>query len=207
MRMTEKLRRRIVRFLMLSAVLHLLVTAILLVVPRERKVRIVQQPPTRFYPAMISFAGGAKAPRTDAPAGRKKHPEEAKPQTSDLAMNRDPAPAAGRPVNAPDSTAAGNGADQQNAAPAFPVFSPRPAVADRRLLPDSNEQVIVDVKVSAAGDVLEATLVKGLGNALDALVLETVKTWRFHPATVNGTPVATEAELIFPFNRSYPISG
>jgi outer membrane biosynthesis protein TonB len=49
--------------------------------------------------------------------------------------------------------------------------------------------------------------VKGLGNALDALVLETVKTWRFHPATVNGTPVATEAELIFPFNRSYPISG
>jgi len=206
MRVTEKLRRRMVRFMALSAAVHLLVTATLLVIPRQQKVRVVEQAPTRFYPAMISFAGGAKTVKTDAPAGRKKHPEEAKPQTSDLAMDRNPAPAAGRPVNAPDSTTAGNGADQQNADPAFPVFSPRPAVADRSLLPDSNQQVIVDVKVSAAGDVLEATLVKGIGNALDGLVLETVKTWRFHPATVNGTPVATEAELIFPFNRSYPIA-
>jgi outer membrane biosynthesis protein TonB len=35
-------------------------------------------------------------------------------------------------------------------------------------------------------------------------VLDTVKSWRFHPATINGNPVATEAELIFPFNLSYP---
>jgi TonB family protein len=86
------------------------------------------------------------------------------------------------------------------------VFSPRPPVADRSLLPDSNREVVVDVKVSAAGDVLEATLVKGLGNNLDQIVLDTVKTWRFHPATVNGNAVATEAELIFPFNLSYPTS-
>ena len=39
---------------------------------------------------------------------------------------------------------------------------------------------------------------------LDSIVLETVKTWKFHPATVDGTPVATESELIFPFNQSYP---
>ncbi len=207
MRLSEKLRRRIVLFLALSAALHLLVTAIMLMVPRQQRVRVVEQKPARFYPAMISFAGGAKTVKTDAPVGRKKHPQEVKPQTSDLAMNPNPAPAAGRPVSAPDSAAAGSGADQQDADPAFPVFSPRPAVADRSLLPDSNEQVIVDVKVSAEGDVLEATLVKGIGNALDALVLETVKTWRFHPATVNGTPVATEAELIFPFNRNYPTIG
>ncbi len=62
----------------------------------------------------------------------------------------------------------------------------------------------MDVKVSAVGEVLQATLVKGIGNALDNIVLETVKTWRFHPATIDGTPVATESELIFPFNSSYP---
>jgi protein TonB len=50
------------------------------------------------------------------------------------------------------------------------------------------------------------TLVKGMGNALDQIVLDTVKTWRFHPATVNGNPVASEAELIFPFNLSYPVA-
>jgi protein TonB len=64
--------------------------------------------------------------------------------------------------------------------------------------------VVVDVKVSAAGDVLEATLVKGIGNGLDQIVLDTVKSWRFHPATINGNPVATEAELVFPFNLNYP---
>ncbi len=71
------------------------------------------------------------------------------------------------------------------------------------MLPSSEQQVIVDVKVSAGGDVLEATVVRGLGNALDQIVLDTVKTWRFHPATVNGTPVATEAELVFPFSPRY----
>jgi len=36
-------------------------------------------------------------------------------------------------------------------------------------------------------------------------VLDIVKTWHFQPATVNGKPIASQAELIFPFNRSYPI--
>jgi protein TonB len=107
-------------------------------------------------------------------------------------------------VSAPNSTAAGSGADQKNADPAFPVFSPHPPVSDRSLLPSSNREVVVDVKVSPEGDVLEVTLVKGIGNGLDQIVLDTVKSWRFHPATINGNPVATEAELIFPFNQSYP---
>jgi TonB family protein len=205
MRISEKLRRGIVRFLALSAVLHLVITAVLMMIQhRQRATQVVEEKPTKFYPAMMLVAGGAKAEWTPKPPGRRKHPQEVKQTTSDLAMDRNPAPAAGAAVSAPHSEAAGNGADQQNADPAFPVFSPRPAVADRSLLPSSNQQVVVDVKVSAAGDVLEATLVKGIGNGLDQLVLDTVKTWRFHPATVNGSPVATEAELIFPFNLSYP---
>jgi TonB family protein len=208
MRLTAGFRRGIVRFLALSAVLHVLITAIVLMVEHhQRKTQVVEQKPTKFYPAMALYAGGAKTEWTPKPPGRKKHPQEVKKAASDLAMSRSPAPAAGAPVRAPESTAAGNGADQQNADPAFPVFSPRPPVADRALLPASNQEVVVDVKVSATGDVLEATLVKGIGNALDTIVLDTVKTWRFHPATVNGNPVATEAELIFPFNESYPTAG
>ena len=207
MQITARLRKGIVRFLALSAALHLLISAIVLVIPRRQKAQVVEEKPTKFYPAMLMFAGGAKTEWMPAPPGRKKHPQEVKPVTSDLAVNRNPVPAAGRAVSAPESTAAGNGADQQNADPAFPVFSPKPPVTDRALLPASNQEVVVDVKVSAAGDVMEATLVKGIGNALDQIVLDTVKTWRFHPATVNGNPVATEAELIFPFNLSYPIAG
>ncbi len=205
MLIAPRLRQRIVRFVALSAALHLTITTIVLMVEhRQKKALVVEQAPTKLYPAMLTIAGGAKTEWTPKPPGQKKHPQEVKQTTSDLAMNRNPAPAAGAPANAPQSTAAGNGADQQNTDPAFPVFSPRPPVADRSLLPSSNQEVVVDVKVSAAGDVLEATLVKGIGNALDQLVLDTVKTWRFHPATVNGNPVATEAELIFPFNLKYP---
>lgn len=210
MGVAAKLRKGIARFLILSAALHLLISACVFMVEHRRKTQVaeldLEQKPVTIYPAMLLYAGGTRAPRTDAPDGRKKRPQETK-QATDLTMNRNLAPAQGQPVAAPDARAAGSGADQQNADPAFPVFSPHPPVSDRSLLPRSNEEVVVDVKVSAAGDVLEATLVKGIGNGLDQIVLDTVKSWRFHPATINGNPVATEAELIFPFNLSYPISG
>jgi TonB family protein len=207
MQRSAKLRRGIVRFLVLSAALHVLVTAVFFYVRhQQQKTQVVTASMTKYYPAMLLRAGGSKAPKTDQLDGRKKHVQPPPPKTPELAVNEKPAPAKGAPVDAPNSTAAGSGADQQNADPAFPVFSPKPAVADRSLLPNVNQDVVVDVKVSAAGDVLEATLVKGLGNGLDQIVLDTVKTWRFHPATVNGNPVATEAELIFPFNQLYPTS-
>ena len=202
-------RRRIVGFAALSLAVHLTVTAFLAFLRGHEAVRTAppKEQAVKIYPAAVLIAGGAKAPWTPKPPGRKKHPVEVKQPTTDLAIDRNPAPAAGAPVAAPHSDAAGNGADQQNANAAFPDFSPWPAVADRSLLPDSNRQVIVDVTVSASGDVLEAKLVQGIGNGLDALVLSTVKTWHFHPATLNGSPVATESELIFPFSKNYPMAG
>ncbi|MGC2616918.1 MAG: TonB family protein [Terracidiphilus sp.] len=100
----------------------------------------------------------------------------------------------------------GNGSDLADIHPAFPVFSPHPPVTDRSLLPSSEQKIVVDVSVDAFGQVVSESLVKGLGNNLDRIVLETVRTWRFQPATLNGKPVATEAELIFPFNLDYPIT-
>jgi hypothetical protein len=161
MRLAAAIRKRLAPFLIVSAALHLVISLFLLLVPRHVQTRVVEQPAMKIYPAALLFAGGTKAEWTPAPPGRKKHFAETKQTASDLTVNAQLAPAKGAPVSAPESTAAGNGADQSNADPAFPVFSPRPPVADRSLLPDSNREVVVDVKVSAAGDVLEATLVKG----------------------------------------------
>ncbi|MDR3754527.1 MAG: TonB family protein [Terracidiphilus sp.] len=209
MGVTAKFRKGLARFLVLSAVLHLAISACVFMVEHRWKAQVVkvdrEQKPITIYPAVLLYAGGTRAPRTEAPDGRKKRPQETK-QATDLAINRNLAPAQGQPVAAPDTSVAGSGADRQNADPAFPVFSPHPPVSDRSLLPRSNQEVVVDVKVSAAGDVLEATLVKGIGNGLDQIVLDTVKSWRFHPATINGNPVATEAELVFPFNLNYPVA-
>lgn len=100
----------------------------------------------------------------------------------------------------------GNGSESEDVHPAFPVFSPHPPVSDRSLLPHLPEKIVVDVDVDASGQVVSEKLVKGLGTRLDQIVLETVRTWRFQPATINGKAVATEAELIFPFNQDYPIA-
>lgn len=124
------------------------------------------------------------------------------PQISQSAPSSQSAPAAGK--TNPGVTGAGN--DGQSMYPAYPTVSPSPEVKDRALLPQTDQRVIVNVNLSADGHVQQATLVSGLGNALDQIVLDTVRGWQFHPAQVNGSPVASSIELVFPFNRSYPIS-
>lgn len=97
----------------------------------------------------------------------------------------------------------GTGNGTQNAEPALPVYYPQPGVADRSLLPPAQRNVIVEVSIDALGGVTDEHLVSGLGNALDQIVLATVKGWRFRPATVNGTAVASVEDLVFPFNHDW----
>jgi len=100
----------------------------------------------------------------------------------------------------------GNGADNIDMTPAFPVFSPHPPIRDRALLPQTAEKIVIDVDLDDTGLVVKETLVRGLGNQLDGIVLEIVKTWKFQPAKINGKPVASQAEVIFPLDRNYPVA-
>lgn len=108
---------------------------------------------------------------------------------------------AGSSTSASQSSGIGNGSE--DATPAFPVYSPSPHIADRSLLPATNENVVVDVNVSALGEVLDEKLIHGLGNSLDKTILDTVKSWKFHPATVDGNAVASVAELVFPLSPKW----
>jgi TonB family protein len=201
-----------------SVAAHALVIALLLFVS-HRTYRVVATSASKAVFTGIEVAGGSHATRLTLPKAlmtvearkaAKEPPEEKKLAAP---VHRVPpvksaggtAAAAHQTSQGSGDAANGNGSDAQNADPAFPIFSPKPPVTDRKLLPDSQREIVVDVNLSAAGEVLSASLVKSMGNALDQIVLDTVKTWRFHPATVNGTPVASQAELIFPFNPSYPI--
>lgn len=97
----------------------------------------------------------------------------------------------------------GSQTGSQNVTPAYPVFSPSPHIEDRSLLPSVSTNVVIDVDVSAQGEVLNEKLIQGLGNSLDQIVLDTVKTWKFHPATDNGNAIDSVAELIFPFSPKW----
>lgn len=100
----------------------------------------------------------------------------------------------------------GNGADRIDMTPAFPVYSPHPPIHDRALLPQTAEKIVIDVDLDETGLVVKETLVKGLGNQLDAMVLGIVKTWKFQPAKIDGKPVASQAEVVFPLDRNYPVA-
>jgi TonB family protein len=208
----SSMRKRRARFLAISLVLHVLLLTLTLHIIHSlhRQAVVTAQTSLKFYPAMLLSLGGSNQVKpSPRPYGRKvtPPPPDQKPvPTSSRVAPVAPVTPAGHLPSANHDPVPGLGVDTQSADPAFPVFSPRPAVTDRALLPAVNQQVIVDVKVSASGDVLEATLVKGLGNALDQLVLDTVKTWHFHPAMLNGTAVPTEDELVFPFDQSYPLA-
>lgn len=203
----------------LSLAWHGVLLALLLVLEISPRAKVVQRPDAEAV-ALLETAGGSHAiplllPKMPTAAHtREPSPDEETKAKTMLPVKSEtplktsgggtpPTPHAGDgSANAPR----GNGSDDESVKPAFPVFSPRPPVTDRSLLPATQQQIVIDVKVDALGAVIGENLLKGLGNELDKIVLDTVKTWRFQPATVNGKPVPTEAELIFPFDPRYPIT-
>ncbi len=214
---TRQAKRRLPSIL-LSLVLHLSILALAVQLGRMVRTRVIE-PADRPVMALLENAGGSHAvkiplppsnfaahtrkPNQDFEASRKSIVPIEQPQRE---MSGGGAPKTPHAGDGSNQALNGNGSDAEDARPAFPIFSPRPPVSDRSLLPRSEVKIVVDVDLDALGQVVRETLVKGMGTKLDQIVLDTVKTWRFQPATVDGKPVPSEDELIFPFNPSYPIT-
>ena len=203
---------------LLSAVLHLSVLALAVLLGTMARTRVVE--PTSFQKlALLSIPGGSHAVRIPLPASDfaahtrtpTQDPEASKKTILPFAQTPPRMTGGGAPKvpHAGDGSGqalTGTGSDADDVRPAFPTFSPHPPVTDRSLLPAQEKKIVVDVNVDALGQVVSETLVKGMGNKLDQIVLDIARTWRFQPATVNGKPVPSQAELIFPFSPSYPIA-
>ncbi|HZZ40347.1 MAG TPA: TonB family protein [Acidobacteriaceae bacterium] len=201
------------RGLLLSVGLHgaLALLLLLLVLPwgRVRQVYPVSRCCSMPLYWTGSQTGGSSRPHPAARKQRRKRPAPAAPTEAEPS-SATPVPAVQTPstqagIAAPQQQGAfGTGTGSQDAEPAFPVYFPWPGVPDRSLLPPMEKKVIVEVTVSPLGDVTGEKIVQGMGNGLDQIVLDTVKGWRFHPATLNGSAVSSVAEVVFPFNREYP---
>jgi protein TonB len=75
-----------------------------------------------------------------------------------------------------------------------PVY---PMLARRRGLEGAG---IVRLRISARGDVIEATIARSSGHALlDDAAVEAFATWKFEPRRVNGTAVPGRFEQPFRF--------
>lgn len=128
----------------------------------------------------------AKGPALPAPAKSLK--EKAK-QLSEAATNEDPG-------NAADG-ATGDG----NISIALVQFHPRPTPDLSTLAPGTSGDVVLDALIDAQGKVANLSVTKSLGPDVDQQVMATVRTWTFSPATRNGTPIASEQELLFHYER------
>ncbi len=210
--------KRSLPVLLLSAALHLSVLALAVLLGTMARTRFVE--PTSFQKlALLSIAGGSHAVRVPLPVSDfaahtrtpTRDPEASKRTILPVAqtpprMSGGGAPKSPHAGDGSGQALSGTGGDADDVRPAFPTFSPHPPVNDRSLLPGQEKKIVVDVNVDALGQVVSETLVKGMGNKLDQIVLDIARTWKFQPATVNGKPVPSQAELIFPFSPSYPIA-
>lgn len=199
---------------LLSVAGHIALAGLVLLVALHTKTRPVYRE-SRCCMVALYWPGATNTGHTLAapPARKRKAARHAAPVAPAPSQNTSPAPAA-QPAESQTGMAApqqqptvGTGTGAENAEPAFPVYYPTPEVADASLLPSTERKVIVDVDISAVGEVTDERLVQGLGNGVDQIVLSTVKGWRFRPATLNGTAIASVEELVFPFSRNAPSTG
>jgi TonB family protein len=70
-----------------------------------------------------------------------------------------------------------------------PIYKPESPYTRRAEKDKVEGTVVTEVVVDASGNVADVKLVKGVGEGLDESAIETLRTWRFFPATKNGEPV------------------
>jgi TonB family protein len=90
-------------------------------------------------------------------------------------------------VNAPPRTrpyTVGNGVT-----PPVPIEKPEPPYSEKARRFKYQGSVVLSIVVNAQGEVEQASVVKPLGLGLDQNALQSVRTWKFQPATLNDTPV------------------
>ncbi len=82
---------------------------------------------------------------------------------------------------------------------ALPVLAPDPPIV-RAKLPDwLRGDVAIEVTIDERGNVVKTVVLQTVGFGLEATVVETLKQWRFTPAMVDGTAVASRQDVYFHF--------
>jgi len=83
--------------------------------------------------------------------------------------------------------------------PALPVKFPDPHVSSSDLPPGFAGDIVVEVTIDVAGNIIRKKILQSLGHGVDEKVLAVLDNWRFRPATINGMPVASRQDVHFHF--------
>jgi protein TonB len=188
-----------------SVAAHIVLLAVIVFSVRHRPVRVFTLPgtPSGTHLDLAYLPGRAPAPSVPVHTKVKTHPSPSHPVRPEpppplphlTVTEAAPAP----PAETPDSTSGSDSWGQDSIQIALTTYSPSP-VPDLSVLPHGVQgDVIVDVTIDPSGKVSDLALLHTLGYGIESSVLGTLKTWLFHPATKDGTPVASIQELHFHF--------
>ena len=59
--------------------------------------------------------------------------------------------------------------------------------------------VIVEVTIDSAGNIVKKKLLQSIGYGIDEKVMAVLENWHFRPAMFNGAPVASRQDVHFHF--------
>lgn len=124
-------------------------------------------------------------PRHTVPRQTDEHPTEAKVQS----------PSTG----SPNGDAYSGALSGWGARPALPLAFPDLHVRASELPPGVTGDVVVEVTIDVAGNIVKKKVLRSIGYGIDEKVLALLENWRFRPATVNGSPVASRQDVLFHF--------
>jgi TonB family protein len=83
--------------------------------------------------------------------------------------------------------------------PALPVAFPDPHVSRAELPPGVAGDVVVEITIDEAGNVVKKKILQTIGYGIDEKVLATLENWRFRPATRFGMPIPSRQDVHFHF--------
>jgi len=82
--------------------------------------------------------------------------------------------------------------------PALPVSTSDPVVYPWQL-PTAPGNEVIEITIDERGEIVSKTVLQSLGPEIDSKCLAALENWHFHPATRNGSPIASKQDAIFPF--------
>src|SRR5205814_2213927 len=107
-------------------------------------------------------------------------------------------------VQAPSAGSANGDSDMGpmsgvGALPALPTRFPDPHVTPSELPPGVTGDVVVEVTIDIAGNIVNKKVLQSIGYGIYEKVLAVLENWRFRPATINGTPIPSRQDVHFHF--------
>jgi len=85
------------------------------------------------------------------------------------------------------------------AQPALPVTFPDPHVHASDLPPGVTGDVVVEVTIDVAGNIVNKKVLQSIGYGIDEKCLAVLENWHFRPARMNGLPIASRQDVHFHF--------